>query len=85
MPSVLKTMTHLGGFNPSRCALRHDALPWSWSSATPCMPCSDPGFTLRTYTHLLPTGEHRTRQAVDRALTGGAATADGLPTAQGPN
>jgi integrase len=46
---------------------------------------SDPGFTLRTYTHLLPTSEQRTRQAVDRALTGGAATADGLPTAQGPN
>jgi hypothetical protein len=45
---------------------------------------SDPGFTLRTYTHLLPTSEQRTRQAVDRALTGGAATADGLPTAQGP-
>jgi integrase len=44
---------------------------------------SDPGFTLRTYTHLLPTSEQRTRQAVDRALTGGAATADGLPTAQG--
>jgi hypothetical protein len=38
-----------------------------------------PGFTLRTYTHLLPTSEQRTRQAVDRALTGGAATADGLP------
>jgi integrase len=45
---------------------------------------SDPGFTLRTYTHLLPTSEQRTRQAVDRALTGGAATADGLPTAQEP-
>ena len=44
---------------------------------------SDPGFTLRTYTHLLPASEQRTMQAVDRALTGGAATADGLPTAQG--
>jgi hypothetical protein len=30
----------------------------------------------------LPTSEQRTRQAVDRALTGGAATADGLPAAQ---
>jgi hypothetical protein len=40
---------------------------------------SDPGFTPRTYTHLLPTSEQRTRQAVDPALTGGAATADGLP------
>jgi integrase len=46
---------------------------------------NDPGFTLRTYTHLLPTSEQRTRQAVDRALTGGAATADGLPTAQEPH
>ena len=44
---------------------------------------SDPGFTLRTYTHLLPTSEQRTRQAVDRALTGtAAATVDGLHTAQ---
>jgi integrase len=42
---------------------------------------SDPGFTLRTYTHLLPTSEQRTRQAVDRALTGTAVTVDGLPTA----
>jgi integrase len=33
---------------------------------------SDPGFTLRTYTHLLPSSAQRTRQAVDRALTGGA-------------
>ena len=43
---------------------------------------SDPGFTLRTYTHLLPTSEQRTRQAVDRALTGTQATADSLHTAQ---
>jgi integrase len=33
---------------------------------------SDPGFTLRTYTHLLPSSAQRMRQAVDRALTGGA-------------
>jgi integrase len=46
---------------------------------------SDPGFTLRTYTHLLPSSEQRTRQAVDRALAGGAGTVDGLTTAQGPN
>jgi hypothetical protein len=38
--------------------------------------------TLRTYTHLRPTSEQRTRQAVDRALTGTTATVDGLPTAQ---
>jgi hypothetical protein len=51
-----------------------------------CLGHSDPGFTLRTYTRLLPTSEQRTRQAVDRVVTGTpAATADGLPTAQGPN
>jgi hypothetical protein len=27
-----------------------------------------PGFTLRTYTHLLPTSEDRTRRAIDKAL-----------------
>jgi site-specific recombinase XerD len=29
---------------------------------------SDPGFTLRTYTHLMPSSAERTRVAVDRAL-----------------
>jgi integrase len=29
---------------------------------------ADPGFTLRTYTHLLPTSEDRTRRAIDRAF-----------------
>lgn len=29
---------------------------------------SDPGFTLRTYTHLMPTSSARTRDAVDAAL-----------------
>ena len=28
----------------------------------------DPGFTLRTYTHLMPTSEDRARRAVDAAL-----------------
>ncbi|WP_233520140.1 tyrosine-type recombinase/integrase [Prauserella sp. PE36] len=27
---------------------------------------SDPGFTLRVYTHLLPTSHERTKKAVDR-------------------
>jgi hypothetical protein len=36
---------------------------------------SDPGFTLRTYTHLMPASEERTKKAVDRALT---AAVDGL-------
>jgi integrase len=30
---------------------------------------SDPGFTLRTYTHLMPSSEDRTRQAVDAAFS----------------
>jgi integrase len=29
---------------------------------------SDPGFTLRTYTHLLPSSETRTRKAIDDAF-----------------
>jgi integrase len=29
---------------------------------------SDPGFTLRTYTHLMPSSEARTRQAIDSAF-----------------
>lgn len=36
---------------------------------------SDPGFTLRTYTHLMPSSKDRTRKAVDGAL---------LPTTTGP-
>ncbi|WP_049558122.1 tyrosine-type recombinase/integrase [Nonomuraea sp. SBT364] len=28
----------------------------------------DPGFTLRTYTHLMPSSEDRTRKAVDHVL-----------------
>jgi hypothetical protein len=35
---------------------------------------ADPGFTLRTYTHLMPASEDRMRKVVDRAL---AATVDG--------
>lgn len=43
---------------------------------------SDPGFTLRTYTHLLPTSEDRTRRAIDKAFgDDGPETADGLETA----
>ncbi|GAA2772452.1 hypothetical protein GCM10010521_58230 [Streptomyces rameus] len=34
---------------------------------------SDPGFTLRTYTHLLPSSEIRTRKAIDDAFTGAPA------------
>jgi integrase len=41
---------------------------------------SDAGFTLRTYTHLMPSSDARTRRAVDRALAG----ADDGPLADGP-
>jgi hypothetical protein len=45
---------------------------------------SDPGFTLRTYTHLLPTSGQRTRQAVDRALTGVQQRPTACPRPLGP-
>jgi integrase len=45
---------------------------------------SDPGFTLRTYTHLMPASEDRTRKAVDRVLGGSDSAADGLVTAYRP-
>jgi integrase len=89
---VWKTALAASGIEPSRAngmhALRHfyvsvllDAGE-SIKALSEYLGHSDPGFTLWTYTHLLPTSEQRTRQAVDRPLTGGAATADGLPTAQ---
>ncbi|MFE4922630.1 tyrosine-type recombinase/integrase [Streptomyces sp. NPDC056661] len=31
----------------------------------------DPGFTLRTYTHLMPSSERRMREAVNRAFEDG--------------
>ncbi|MFI8238370.1 tyrosine-type recombinase/integrase [Streptomyces sp. NPDC085866] len=43
----------------------------------------DPGFTLRTYTHLMPSSEKRTREAVNRAFADGPDTDDGPTTAQG--
>ena len=42
---------------------------------------SDPGFTLRIYTHLLPTSEDRTRRAIDHAFADDPQTPDGLETA----
>jgi integrase len=41
----------------------------------------DPGFTLRTYTHLMPNSAERTRRAIDRAF-GGPEEVDGPDTAQ---
>jgi integrase len=42
----------------------------------------DPGFTLGTYTHLMPSSEKRTREAVNRAFGDGPDTDDGPTTAQ---
>jgi integrase len=42
---------------------------------------SDPGFTLRIYTRLLPAGEDRTRRAIDNAFADDPQTGDGLETA----
>jgi integrase len=43
---------------------------------------SDPGFTLRTYTHLMPSSEGRTRKAVDAVYRAPRKTPDGPQTAQ---
>ncbi|MFI6660944.1 tyrosine-type recombinase/integrase [Streptomyces sp. NPDC050523] len=42
----------------------------------------DPGFTLRTYTHLMQSSETRTRSAVDRVFGGPTEGDDGPTTAQ---
>jgi integrase len=39
---------------------------------------TDPGFTLRVYTHLMPSSHERTRRTIDAALT---ACALGVPSA----
>lgn len=44
---------------------------------------TDPGFTLRVYTHLLPSSEGRTRRAVDRMYGAAGSASDGPETAQG--
>ncbi|MET8305853.1 site-specific integrase [Micromonospora sp. NPDC005173] len=44
---------------------------------------ADPGFTLRTYTHLLPASEDRTRRAIDKALGGGRSGKDAPPAHDG--
>jgi integrase len=42
---------------------------------------TDAGFTLRTYTHLMPSSAERTRRTVDREWGSGAEMADGMETA----
>ncbi|MFI9105789.1 tyrosine recombinase XerC [Streptomyces fildesensis] len=44
---------------------------------------SDPGFTLRVYTHLMPSSEGRTRKAVDSVYEATGSVPDGPETAQG--
>jgi integrase len=44
---------------------------------------SDPGFTLRTYTHLMPNSPARTRGAIDRVFREANDADDGPSTAQG--
>ncbi len=43
---------------------------------------TDPGFTLRTYTHLLPSSEGRARIAMDKVYLSRASWPDGPQTAQ---
>ncbi|MEV0444872.1 site-specific integrase [Streptomyces spectabilis] len=43
---------------------------------------SDPGFTLRVYTHLMPSSQSRTKKAVDSMYRAARAGADGPGTAQ---
>jgi len=45
---------------------------------------SDPGCTLRICTHLLPSGEDRTRRAIDRALGHETEAGDGPEPVDGP-
>ncbi|MFE4329270.1 integrase [Streptomyces sp. NPDC056831] len=48
-----------------------------------CRGHSGPGFTLRTYTHLMPGSEGRTRKAADSMYDATASAPDGPRTAQG--
>lgn len=43
---------------------------------------SDPGFTLRVYTHLMPSSEGRTRRAIDKVYEAAETQRDGPQTAQ---
>ncbi|GDY82699.1 hypothetical protein SAVCW2_18980 [Streptomyces avermitilis] len=43
---------------------------------------NDPGFTLRVYTHLMPSSDARARKAVDTLYSDTLSTPDGPQTAQ---
>jgi hypothetical protein len=42
---------------------------------------TDPGFTLRVYTHLMPSSEERTRCAIDGVFRPAPSDTDGIETA----
>jgi integrase len=44
----------------------------------------DPGFTLRTYAHMLPSSHQRARNAIDARMKGCLAGSDGAETEQAP-
>jgi hypothetical protein len=54
--------------------------PWSRRASPRCpyLGHHDPGFTLRTYVHLMPSTDDRMRKAVDAVF----ASSDGPETAQ---
>ncbi|MDQ0713473.1 integrase [Streptomyces luteogriseus] len=45
---------------------------------------SDPGFTLRVYTHLMPSSETRTRKAISAMYRAAGQAHDGPETPDGP-
>jgi integrase len=78
-------------YDPSRehgfHALRHAYASWLLAngvdirSLADYLGHADPGFTLRVYTHLMPSSEEKTRKAIDLAL---GAAVDGLPSSLVP-
>jgi integrase len=77
-PHVWKAAVRRAGVAPTRAngmhALRHFYASVQLDAGTSIRALadylghSDPGFTLRVYTHLMPSSEDRARQAVDNAL-----------------
>lgn len=77
-PHIWKPALRVAGVEPTRAngmhALRHFYASVQLESGTSIRALaeylghSDPGFTLRIYTHLMPSSEDRARQAVDAVL-----------------
>ena len=77
-PAVWKPALVAAGIEPTRAngchALRHTFASMLHEAGTSIRAVaeylghSDPGFTLRTYTHLMPSSEDRARKAIDEAL-----------------